>query len=1069
MTSSLILGNAIELLGAEGGVPSVNPACAGAIFLLADDGSYDLGAAQPTSSYVASLILDGERPFGRRASNRQIVLPVKIVAPNGSLQLLAAAREFLQQTVDQDVWTITWVRDPGPGGTPTPLIIDCFRAQPSKPAYAPLAEAQGVMRINLVIPALPYGRSDVQSQIAFAAPIPQTPPPPPAPVVIDTFSTISSTQHFQSDRCIVGPRSCGWDPDDARVGDPGGQANRFLYTNASLATTLNLTGMTSVAMWLGFGSRYYTALEYHGKIHGVSLYVTLADTSGNTLGMSRTGLRLPVSPDAQQPVFSRVSMPIPASTTFNYSSVGGYTIEILNRHDRIRRLSWVTAFVDALTAYPPSQTANPVTRGALYTLYGLQGTARSAMTLAFQQPPTAGTVVPVTLTGAGNFTVPALTSWLKVEAVGGGGAGSSLTATGNGGGGGGGGYAAEYVFPATPGQVIPYYVGLGGTAGASPVDGQPTVFGPGPSGPMAVTANGGKSALQNSATGALGGLASGNAVTFPGGTGRTATGSVGGGGGSSGGNASAGLSPTGTAATVFTSPGTATWTCPAGVTQVYAECWGSGGSGALGASGGGNGGGGGGGEYAAAFVNVTPAGVYSYTVAAGGAAVSTSGTNGNNGASSTFTGDAAVTVTGHGGGAGLYRTSSGGNGAAGTGSSGIHFNGGTGGSAFPYSGSGGSSAGQASAGNNGNGYGSATPAPTGGGAGGAGTGATTGNGTAGTAPGGGGGGTYTSPGTSGAGAPGQVRLTFPGGLGAPTNNGAAAVSGGGAGGAGGPSANTVGSAGSQPGGAGGGACSTGTAEAGGAGGAGKITITPYSSAPFKSLIVHRPPLGALKTFVPLIPVGAGIDAPDGTHQYTVPQPVTGVNADFGGTYTLYLIASSLHGSAARTITVTVTQYEYAGGPSYSVSTLPVTVTPAQITNNILTAGVLTLPVKAVAADNSGGYYSVSVTDSDTLDRWNDCLALDTQGQTVVINGTGSYINYYLDAPEPNLDLGLIMGSSQGRPSAVSVFDACQAISGGAMAIEPADGENALFAYSADASAPNISVSYYPSWFFDRTQ
>jgi hypothetical protein len=62
-----------------------------------------------------------------------------------------------------------------------------------------------------------------------------------------------------------------------------------------------------------------------------------------------------------------------------------------------------------------------------------------------------------------------------------------------------------------------------------------------------------------------------------------------------------------------------------------------------------------------------------------------------------------------------------------------------------------------------------------------------------------------------------------------------------------------------------------------------------------------------------------------------------------------------------------------------------------------------------------------------------------------------------------------MGSSQGRPSAISVFDICQAISGGAMSIEPADGENQLFAYSADALAPNISVSYYPNWFFDRFQ
>src|SRR5580704_48862 len=108
MANSLVLGNQIELLGAEGGVPSLIPACAGAIFLLADDGSYSLGAAQPTTDYVASLILDGSRPFGRRADNRQIVLPVKIIAPNGSLQLLAAAREILGQVTDQDVFTITW-------------------------------------------------------------------------------------------------------------------------------------------------------------------------------------------------------------------------------------------------------------------------------------------------------------------------------------------------------------------------------------------------------------------------------------------------------------------------------------------------------------------------------------------------------------------------------------------------------------------------------------------------------------------------------------------------------------------------------------------------------------------------------------------------------------------------------------------------------------------------------------------------------------------------------------------------------------------------------------------------
>ena len=1062
MADSLVLSNQIELLG--GGVASINPLCAGATFRLQP--GFDLSAPQPTADFVASLVLDGERPFGRRASNRTIKLPIWITAP--TRQILAAAREVLEQAVDQDIWTITWTRDPGPGGTPLPMIIDCFRAQPTVPTYNTLFEKEILgLQVTLTIPALPYGRSDVQTQIAFATPLPQTPPPPPPPVVIDGFSTISSAQCTQSTQCIIGPYSCCWDPDS--FGDPGGQNNPFTYS-ASLSSTLNITGMTSLQMWLGFGSRWYTYLEYQGQIHGVQVFVTLTDTSGNTLAFSRSNLRVPVSPTAQQPVFTRVSMHIPqGSATFNYASLGSYAIEVLNRHDRVRRLSWVTAYVDTLAAYPPSQTANPVARGAIYTLYGLQGTARAPMTLAFQQPPTAGTPTTVSTAGVGNYTVPAGAAWLKPEGVGGGGAGASLSGAGNGGGGSGAGYGCEPLFPCAAGQLIPYNVGQGGTAGASPANGQPTVFGPGPSGPLVLTVPGGISAGYNSAAGAIPAAASGNAVAFPGGAGRTASGSVGGGGGSSGGSASAGFTPAGTAATVFTAAGTFTggsgWLCPPGVFQVYAETWGSGGSGATGNSG--NGGGGAGAEYAAAYINVTPGNFYAYTVAAGGAVATGTAVNGNPGASSTFTGDNG-TVTAHGGGAGTFQARSGGGGSPGSGSSSaVHYPGGAGGPSNPYSGSGGSSAGPASPGNAGNGYGNATSPPTGGGAGGAGSGAGSGTGFPGSQPGGGGGGTYTSA-ASGAGGAGQVRLTYPGG--APTNNGAAAVPGGGAGGAGGPSANTAGSAGSQPGGAGGGACSTGTPEAGGAGGAGNLKVTPYSSQPFRTLIVHRPPLGALKTFVPLVPVGGGADPPDGTHQYSMPQPVSGINADFGGTYTILLVNSSWNGSSQRTVTVTVTQYEYAGGPSYQSSTLPVTVTPSQVTNGILTAGVLTLPPKAVATDNTRGYYSVSVTDSNTADRFLDCIFLDTMGQSVIINEPSlSYVNYYLDAPVPNLDLGLILGSNGGRPNAISVYDACQAISGGTMALEPADGENQLFAYCADGAAPWISVSYYPRWFFDRFQ
>jgi len=263
--------------------------------------------------------------------------------------------------------------------------------------------------------------------------------------------------------------------------------------------------------------------------------------------------------------------------------------------------------------------------------------------------------------------------------------------------------------------------------------------------------------------------------------------------------------------------------------------------------------------------------------------------------------------------------------------------------------------------------------------------------------------------------------------------------------------------------------------AGGAGANGQIKITPYASQPFKTLIAHRPPLGSLKTFQPLVSVGGGNDVPNGATQYSMPQPLTGVNADFGGTYTIYLVNYSWNGTGQRTIYLTVTQYEYAGGAGYPVSTLPVTVTPSQVTNGILTAGVLTLPVKQVAPDNTGGYYTVSVTDSNLSDRFLDCIFLDTMGQSVIIGATPSaaaatgYITYYLDAPDPNLNLGNIMGSQAGRPDAISVMDGA-ILSGPPLTVEPADGDNALFVYSADGvGAPSVSLAYYPAYFFDRIQ
>jgi hypothetical protein len=207
-----------------------------------------------------------------------------------------------------------------------------------------------------------------------------------------------------------------------------------------------------------------------------------------------------------------------------------------------------------------------------------------------------------------------------------------------------------------------------------------------------------------------------------------------------------------TQSATFSTHGTGTWTAPAGVTSVKAECWGSGATMQSIA----NRIGGGGGEYAQEpAVAVTPGNSYAYAVSAGDAASPVN---------STFTGDS-VTVVAHG-----ASTQAGATGS----SNSIHFNGGDGGSVsgFPSGGGGGgSSAGTSTAGaagnaNSGNTGGAGGTAPSGGGSGGTG-GTYPGHesGFNGSAPGGGGGGLAVdsggaTTGTAGIGADGQVKLTW---------------------------------------------------------------------------------------------------------------------------------------------------------------------------------------------------------------------------------------------------------------------------------------------------------------------
>lgn len=200
----------------------------------------------------------------------------------------------------------------------------------------------------------------------------------------------------------------------------------------------------------------------------------------------------------------------------------------------------------------------------------------------------------------------------------------------------------------------------------------------------------------------------------------------------------------------FTS--TTTWTAPAGVISVQAQCYGSGGNGAAGLSGSHSGGGGGGGGYSAeSTVAVTPGLVYNVTISssvssfAGDVLTVTANAGANASGSSNGAGGTASSNTvafgGGGGGNGLAGSNKGGaGGGGGAGSGGA----GGAGQIGSVGGGNGGTAGSGDAGGGGNGGGDLA------------------SGQAGTSPGGGGGGAGNDGAghSGGAGGGGQVILTF---------------------------------------------------------------------------------------------------------------------------------------------------------------------------------------------------------------------------------------------------------------------------------------------------------------------
>jgi len=183
----------------------------------------------------------------------------------------------------------------------------------------------------------------------------------------------------------------------------------------------------------------------------------------------------------------------------------------------------------------------------------------------------------------------------------------------------------------------------------------------------------------------------------------------------------------------------ATWTVPAGVTCISVKCWGAGGGGGGSSSNNNGGSGGGGGGYSEIFISVTPGWNFTYTVGTGGTAGAAGGGNGGLGGSTTFSGNS-------------YSLQAGG-GTGGAGNMGAIGTGGTASGGTTNTTGGDGTVGGGSGGNGGN-------SPNGG-TGGAGN--TNAIGSPGNIPGGGGGGGERSGGTSmagGAGARGEITITY---------------------------------------------------------------------------------------------------------------------------------------------------------------------------------------------------------------------------------------------------------------------------------------------------------------------
>lgn len=1023
MTDSLVLGGVIELLG--GGVMSVHPQCYGAYFRLGT--GFDMSAPQMTSEQVASLLLDGEVVTGSRASNRQPTIPVVMYVPSSGDQqadraTLAGARELLLQTAAQEAWTMVWTRDGA-----DPLVFDCQALASTVITYSIMVEQSLFSLVSVTFQAFPYGRSDTQEILQFNSPSQQF-TTPPSPVTIDDFgATIGATNFLTGDASTFdGGTAGGWtaagNSSIAQVASPV-QAGAGALRLTSLAAGAMQAASVAAASFASMlpvqpGDSVAASGYFRSAVTGRScnIGVDFYDSSGTVVGATLRGSNITDTTTGYTQATAAVTAPSGAAWARANTQVLA-TAAAGEQH-----------FVDTIV----------LNRGAVYSSndpsqWGRQSIAAFGSFSAYWSRkvndfPVYDHVMPAALDITGltklGFWLGLATSaqqwqvWHRgtvhfaitlYDA-----AGDSLS------------FGVKRLCHASSLEGAPHWQYISADIPQvasgfdyttisryviSSWDWWKNVVNPdtGLTGQQVLQASAYFNLLQAlpSTSGTPG--TRGGWYTLPGakGTARSPLG------------LQVAPGPSGfSTVVVFNSAGSNAWSAPSGVTKVdKAEMWAAGGGGG-GAQPGRGAGGGGAAEYAMEInVPVNALGSYPVHLGAGGAAGAGGGNQGGNGGDSYWSGQSGRQVYAHGG-KGGWQSSTWGGGKGGSGSSNYgHYSGGDG-----Y---------QANA--------------------------------AGKDSGGGGG---SSGGQTGAGRDATGR------------DGADAVHGGGPGGDGGHSgANT--SALSRgyaptvaPGGGGGGGSDDGSGYAGAAGsnGRGQLTYGATGLLPLQSLLVHQPGPGQPDLFNPLCPVGGGSDTPNGATEYLVPD-LGNLNARYDGTYTLYLVASLFNSpSSARNLTVQIRQYPYVGGTAATLSIVRSGLTPATDlsgTQSIVDMGPVTLPMLDLPPGSTQGYFAITVTSSNTADRFLDAILIDTTGSFVLLNvGSSSILNnIWLDQPDATRDLGRMLGSNADRDQSFSVLQYAERFSGGPFAIVP-DTNNRIFVYSAQG-APAVTGYYPPQWWTER--